>query len=232
MNNQNKWSQKEWSWREGGILLFIVLVIIPIFVEGYLQRLIEQLLQNSLYGGTLIGAIMAIVFVLCTYFIALKPYKLRWASIGLRGFPLSYWKWIILWLMVLIVLSIGILLLMDLLQISWENNKTEALKTDVNGTTILIGFISAAIISPIYEEIFYRGFLYKWLRIKYGVAISLLVSSFIFMIVHIPTYNTLPITFLSGLIFACTYEKTSSIIPAIMIHAAFNGIAILMTLIS
>jgi citrate lyase synthetase len=52
------------------------------------------------------------------------------------------------------------------------------------------------------------------------------------MIAHIPTYNTLPVNFISGLVFAWTYEKTGSILPAIIIHASYNGIAFILTLIS
>lgn len=230
--NKNGIFVNQWSWREGIILLLIVLVIIPMLIEGYLQEFLYQVLQNSLYSGTLTGAIMAIIFTMCVYLIALKPHKLGWKAVGFCSFPRTYWKWIVWWLFVLIVLSIGILTLMEVLQINWENDKTDALQTNMNVWGIIIAFISAAIISPIYEEIFYRGFLYKWIRMKSNVTISLLVSSTIFTIVHIPTYNTLPVNFLSGFIFAWTYEKTNSIVPAIIIHAAYNGIAIVMTFIS
>ena len=47
---------------------------------------------------------------------------------------------------------------------------------------VLIAFISAAIISPIYEEIFYRGFLYRWLRTRTGFMGAILISSLIFTV--------------------------------------------------
>jgi membrane protease YdiL (CAAX protease family) len=49
------------------------------------------------------------------------------------------------------------------------------------------------------------------------------------MLVHIPTYNTLPVNFLSGLVFAWVYEKTKSLLPSMIIHACFNGIAVILT---
>lgn len=57
-------------------------------------------------------------------------------------------------------------------------------------------------------------------------------SSFIFMLVHIPTYNTLPVNFLSGLVFAWVYEKTKSLLPSMIIHACFNGIAVILTAVA
>ncbi|MCZ8534563.1 CPBP family intramembrane glutamic endopeptidase [Psychrobacillus psychrodurans] len=44
---------------------------------------------------------------------------------------------------------------------------------------------------------------------------GILLSSSVFMLMHIPTYNTLPINFLTGVIFSWTYEKTGSIYPGI-----------------
>lgn len=98
--------------------------------------------------------------------------------------------------------------------------------------SFLIAFVSAAIISPIYEEIFYRGFLYRWFRVKWGVPAGILLSSSVFMLVHIPTYNTLPVNFLTGVIFSWTYEKTGSIYPGMIIHGVFNGIAVVLTALS
>lgn len=97
---------------------------------------------------------------------------------------------------------------------SWENSKTEAMQQNVTFFTVLIAFISAAVISPIYEEIFYRGFLYRWLRTRIGFIGAILLSSIIFTIVHIPTYNLMPVNFFSGIIFALAYERTNSIWPS------------------
>ncbi|WP_099305701.1 CPBP family intramembrane glutamic endopeptidase [Bacillus sp. Marseille-P3800] len=222
-------SSMRWSYKELSLLLLLTLVIVPIGIEWVLQNFLQQLFQNSLYAGTMTGFVMAVVFTLGVYVIALRPHQLSWHAVGVRRFSQTYWKWIIVWTIVLIVASLLIVILMDLFQMSTENEKTESLTTDMNWLTFSIGFISAAIISPIYEEIFYRGFLYRWFRVKWGMWAGLLCSSFIFTIVHVPTYNTLPVNFISGLVFAWTYEKTGSILPAILIHGTFNGLAVILT---
>lgn len=219
----------EWSFKELGLLLLLVLGIVPVTIEYLLQDLLYEWLQNSLYSGTLTGLIMAIIFIAGVYFIALKPHGLRWADVGLQAFSKSYWGFIIIWLIALIASSILILILMDLLHIGTENSKTESLQQNISLLTIMIGFVSAAIISPVYEEIFYRGFLYKLFRVKWGVGAGIFLSSFIFTIVHIPTYNTLPVNFVSGVICAWCYEKTGSIVPGMIVHGGFNGLAVILT---
>lgn len=118
---------------------------------------------------------------------------------------------------------------MSFLGIGTANSKTESLQSQMTLLNFVIAFVSAAIISPVYEEIFYRGFLYRFFSSRFGIIAGLLISSTIFTIVHIPTYNTLPVNFVSGLIFAWAFQKTGSVIPGIIIHGAFNGLAVILT---
>lgn len=220
-----------WSWKELVLLLLITFLFVPIVIENLLHDVLYVFLEDSLYAGTITGLVMAIIFTVGVYVIALRPYNLSWRAVGFNTFHTSYWKSILFWTSLLIVVSVGIVILMELLGGTTENTKTESLQNNMRIWTILIAFVSAAIISPIYEEIFYRGFLYRWFRVKWGVSAGILLSSFVFMLVHIPTYNTLPINFLSGVIFSWTYEKTGSLYPGMIIHAVFNGIAVVLTAI-
>ncbi|SDK46604.1 CPBP family intramembrane glutamic endopeptidase [Sediminibacillus albus] len=226
----NYFSQSPWSWKELILLLTLVLILIPFFIEYLLMQFLKVGFQNDLYSGTLTGFIMAILFSLGVYFIAIKPKRLSWKEVGFQRFPRSYWKSLIGWSLMLIISAILLSYLIEwLFTIGTDNSKTESLQTRLTTINIIIAFVSAAIISPIYEEIFYRGFLYRWFRSKYGLFPGILISSFIFMLVHIPTFNSLPYTFISGIIFAWTYEKTQSIYPAMIIHGTFNGLSILLT---
>lgn len=231
MNHKNFYfNQSPWSWKELILLLTLVLVLIPFFVEFLLKQYLTEILQNELYFGTLIGLIMSILFILGVYFIAINPKKLSWKEVGFRKFPKSYWGYVIGWTIALIIGSILLSYIMDwIFDIGTNNSKTESLQTRLTTISIIIAFVSASVISPIYEEIFYRGFLYRWFRSKYGLPAGMLISSSIFMVVHIPTFNSLPYTFLCGLVFAWTYEKTRSIYPPMIIHGTFNGLSILLT---
>ncbi|MBH0172533.1 CPBP family intramembrane metalloprotease [Fictibacillus sp. 23RED33] len=218
-------TERKWNNRELILLLGLCLVGVPILLENVLYDQLLQWLDSTLYAGTLTGFCMAIVFTSGVYWIALKPNKLGWRAVGIAPLTKKMWKTIVLWTILLILISIAIVVVMDVLTIGTNNAKTDSLKADLTPFTFMIGFLSAAVVSPIYEEIFYRGFLYTWFR-RWGVKKAMILSSFIFMIVHIPTYNTLPVNFASGLVFCWVYEKTGSIIPAIIIHGIVNGIGI------
>ena len=86
-----------------------------------------------------------------------------------RSFSTKYWLKIPIWLLITIILSVAVVLLTSLLGISVDNSKTESLQQNINLFTILIGIISAGVVSPVYEEIFYRGFIYRWLRVRLGM---------------------------------------------------------------
>lgn len=221
-----------WKWRDLIYMLFLALVLVPIFIETVLFTYLLSVFQNELYAGTLNGFIMAIVFIAALYFIVLKSNGQSWRTVGLKPFPLSEWKRITVWTAILIVVSIALVVAMSFIGIGTENNKTESLQSQMTWLNFAIGFVSAAIISPIYEEIFYRGFLYRFFSNRYGVLSGMIISSLIFTVVHIPTFNTLPVNFFSGLVFSWVYQKTGSIIPSILIHGIFNGIAVILTAIA
>ena len=217
-----------WRWRDLVYMLFLVLVLVPIFIEYVLFNYLLGIFQNELYAGTLNGFIMAIIFTTALYFIVLKPNGQSWRAVGLKPFPLE-WKLIAVWTVILIVVSSVLVIGMSFIGVGTENSKTESLQSQITLLNFAIGFVSAAIISPIYEEIFYRGFLYRFFSSRYGFLSGMMISSLIFTVVHIPTYNTLPVNFVSGLIFSWVYQKTGSIIPSILIHGIFNGIAVILT---
>ncbi|MFE7376760.1 CPBP family intramembrane glutamic endopeptidase [Bacillus cereus] len=229
--------KKDMNWKDQdpwGLKEFLLMMLLEfVFVIGCIKFLVKpiyfQWFNNELYSGTLTGLTIAIVLVLGVYFMVLRPKKLSWSEVGIRSFSIKSWKFILLLTIMLLVGDVIVMVLTSFIGNSYENSKTEAIQQSVNFFTVLIAFVSAAIISPIYEEIFYRGFLYRWLRTRFGMIGAILLSSLIFTIVHIPTYNAMPVNFLSGIVFAWAYERTNSIWPSVIIHGLTNGIMILLT---
>ncbi|PIC76162.1 CPBP family intramembrane metalloprotease [Sporosarcina sp. P19] len=223
------WKQKDaWTWKEFILLLLLEFVFVMVAVKYGMQSLYQFWFDHTLYSGTVTGLTIAVVLMLGLYFIALKPQNLSWRDVGVKGFPASYWWRILIWLFITIVLSVAVVLLTSLVGNDVDNSKTESLQQNVNVITVLIAFVSAGIISPVYEEIFYRGFIYRWLRVRLGMGWGIVFSSLIFTAAHFPTLNAMPVNFITGIVFAWTYEKTGSIIPAIIIHGIFNTIAVLL----
>lgn len=221
--------QDSWGIKEFILLMLIEFVLVVGCIKFVVHPIYSRWFDNDLYAGTLMGLTIAIILISGVYLIALRPKKLSWSEVGIKKFTVKDWKIIVIFSIILMVGAVIIMLLTIFIGNSWENSKTEAIQQNVTFLTVLIAFISAAIISPIYEEIFYRGFIYRWLRTRIGFIGAILLSAIIFTIIHIPTYNAMPVNFFSGIIFALAYERTNSIWPSVMIHGLTNGIMVLLT---
>jgi uncharacterized protein len=227
--SQMNWNEQDpWGWKEFILLMLLEFGLVIGCIKFVVKPLYSDWLDNELYAGTLMGLTIAIILFLGVYLIALRPKQLSWSEVGVKAFNVKDWKIIIIYSVILLVGAVIIVVLTSFIGNSWENSKTESLQQNATFFTILLAFISAAIISPIYEEIFYRGFLYRWLRTRIGLTGALLLSSLIFTIIHIPTYNVMPVNFFSGILFALAYERTNSIWPSVLIHGLTNGIMVLL----
>lgn len=212
-----------------------VFIIVPITVESLFYDYALKIIGNSLYAGVLMGFIMAVIFTTVVYLFCIKRYKLSRKDIGIRKLSWKDLLWTVGAVIFLIVASIAVLVIMEKMEkmgISFENSKMETVQNDKSIYSFCIAVIGAAIISPIYEEILYRGVFYTFFRDRYGIWGGMFINSIIFTVVHIPTYNILPVNFLSGIVFAWLYEKTNSILSAMIVHALFNFLAVLLTFVS
>lgn len=218
-----------WGWRECVALLVLDFVGVIVGIKLIVQPMYEQWLDNDLYAGTLMGLTVAITLMIGVYFIALRPRQLSWKEVGVRTFQKNDWKLIGLYTTILVIGSIILMLLTMLVGNQLENSKTDAMQANFSMMSALIAFISAVVISPIYEEIFYRGFMYRFFRNRVGIPSAIVISSLIFTIAHIPTYNAMPVNFLGGVIFALAYERTNSIWPPVLIHGLTNAVFVFAT---
>ena len=72
------------------------------------------------------------------------------------------------------------------------------------------------------EEMFFRGFMFKGFRQRYGVKVALIVSSLMFALSHFQLAAFLP-TFLLGGTLAYVYHRTDSLFPGMILHFLINA---------
>jgi membrane protease YdiL (CAAX protease family) len=88
-------------------------------------------------------------------------------------------------------------------------------------------FLLAGALSPIVEEIYFRGLLYASLRRGVGAVAATGASSLIFAILHLGSGLFFGILYLGvGAILAVIFERRRSLIPGIVFHVAQNMTAI------
>lgn len=90
----------------------------------------------------------------------------------------------------------------------------------------LMILISVVIVAPIVEELMYRFILNNSLK-EYGKLSSLIVSSFLFGIVHCQFYQIMP-AMAAGIILSLIYFKTNDIRYSIIVHMLNNLTATLL----
>ncbi len=83
------------------------------------------------------------------------------------------------------------------------------------------GLLLMVVLAPIVEELVFRGLLYRMLRERWGVVVSIAVSAMFFSLVH----HGLLISpqLLGGVIFALAYEWSRSLWVAIALHMGANA---------
>jgi membrane protease YdiL (CAAX protease family) len=85
-------------------------------------------------------------------------------------------------------------------------------------------YFSVLIIAPIFEEIFFRYYIFGGLLRKYSFLTALLTSSALFASIHIENARNIIPTFVFGIISAIVYFRTQRIIYPMLLHFFANAI--------
>lgn len=174
---------------------------------------------------TFYAALLAIVL-----FFASRHGGLAWARLGLRRFPI----WVVV-LMPPLALLLQILtgILSEILSplLGGMTNPQGCDISQAFGRDPYLGVISIAVIAPVVEEIVFRGFIYGGLRRRWGVGLSIVVSSLLFALAHSLSVGgsillLAPSLFIAGMVLAFVYERSRSLVPGMVLHASFNLIAV------
>ena len=106
-------------------------------------------------------------------------------------------------------------------------NTSAVLGLNRGGLITFSGFICVGLIGPITEELLFRGVLFPALARWIKVVPAMFLSSILFALVHFTTSSPFDMTILTffGIICACLYRYSGSLIPSMIFHA-FNNTAI------
>jgi len=85
---------------------------------------------------------------------------------------------------------------------------------------VALTILDTVVLTPIFEEIVFRGLVFATLRRRFGVPGAAVLSAGIFAIAHGYGVLGFAAVFWSGLLWAWAYERTGSLLPSIASHAA------------
>ena len=111
--------------------------------------------------------------------------------------------------------------------LGWEILVPPDVDSDIifDGPAILLTFQALAFVTPLGEEIFFRGFIFRGLLSKMSPWIAIAVSALVFSAFHLNFGVMIPI-FITGFLLAWLYWRTGSLWAPIGAHAAQNALAI------
>jgi len=94
------------------------------------------------------------------------------------------------------------------------------------GTGIVLFVVLAVVMAPVFEEIVFRGFLFRGLANSWGWAWGAVISAAIFGIAHLQLDVFIPLAVL-GFALAWVYKRTGSLWTCVAMHAIFNTVTVL-----
>ena len=229
----------------GGVFIetFACWLVLFLVLTDLLSLLAVQISLPLL--GTLVGFFLSL---LALSWLVLRGMK--WSDVmrqvGLcrgRGWWRELFAGVAGYAMMLPILVVGVIgvLLLTFLQ-KWISSEESPFAAESNGAHPIIGifenasivelvlvFIAACVAAPIVEEIAFRGVLYRGLRDQTGrftaflsIAISGLVSGFIFAAIHPQGWVAIPALGAIGLAMALAREWRDSLIAPMVMHAINN----------
>lgn len=141
-----------------------------------------------------------------------KPSRTIWGLLGVS-------------LLIFILASSLLTTLIDTVWPQFEADQAQDIGLDgLSGAGEYIGaFVLLVVITPLTEEIVFRGILFAGWR-RHGFVVAAVVSSLLFGLAHWQP-NVVLATFVLGWLLAWLYEKTGSLWAPIGLHALKNGLA-------
>ncbi len=107
------------------------------------------------------------------------------------------------------------------------------LKSPIN--LALFGVL-AVTLAPLFEELFFRGFLQPLLSRTFGVIAGILITSLVFGSLHAPEYawawQYVVAVSLAGVVFGWVRARMNSIVPSTVMHACYNLVFVIALVVS
>ena len=224
------------------LCILFMLYILVFYINSYIHKFLLNNFYNCYYAlfgkyNKIVDLLISLLFIIVLYLLYLKEMKIIFTYKKLNFFFIVK--------SLIYILSIG--MIYYIIYFIFDNaflfnffkyfNDILSGKKNITIYDILIlekslrpcfepfMFIATVIISPIFEEILYRGLMYNKLKEISNVFIAVFISSILFALLHIPGYGFNIKMFslvLDGILLTYCYEKTDNIYVPILVHSINN----------
>ena len=208
------------------VILFIFFGYIIIMIESVMTRVFPVIKDNNFRMILNSSALDAIAVILILYFaIGERKEKLVALGISFKNFAKNVLYGVISYIAlipVLIAVLAAIALFVNMIHyVPQKQPVVELFLKEKNTSFLLYTSLFAAVLGPIIEELFFRGFMYNAFKKRIGVFAAMLITAAMFAALHAHAVGFLPIMIL-GMLLAYLYEKTGTLVSSITVHAIHN----------
>lgn len=207
-------------WTPRDVWLSVASVALLYSMAVFLLLRMPQLRQHGM--AVLLG--LELLLVVPVGYVAGWKYRGGWETLGFRTFPYDAIKWggLVLLQFYLCTFVYGLVLM--LFHLRMHTSVVSIVKRFSPWFLMLL----AVVLTPVIEEMFFRGFVFAGLRQRYSLPTAAVVSAVLFAIGHLQWTLFVPLV-VAGYLLADLYERSNSLWPPMVIHAMVNTFALGMT---
>lgn len=227
-----------WRVRDAALLFALGLIVLGLTLLGtvglyHLQGAPTVLPpQPPAILATLATDLFYVAILAGVWMLVVRRYAVGWETLGLR---LPGRDALAPLLLLAVVLTVGsVALLAGQLWLLGSLGFTAHLSglTSVPAASdplFVVTLVGSLALTPIAEEVLFRGVLYQSLRKRLGVVCGTAGSALLFAVAHTRP-GMIPEFLLLGIVLALAFERTRSLYPSMLLHAAYNGAIVLWAL--
>jgi membrane protease YdiL (CAAX protease family) len=197
-----------------GIIILSMLVFIPVIIIG------------DKYIGEDIAFLIYSILTMGVPFLIVKHKKEKKNKLDNKSFDLTFGSYKIVGLIIMTLIAIQIGFIIPIVFSLPTPEFIEKIFMEIAGPNSIFSFISIVIAAPILEELIFRGIILDGLLKKYSPVKSIMISSFLFGIVHLNPWQFIG-AMIIGIFSGWIYYKTGKLSLSIIIHMVNNGLAFL-----
>ncbi len=208
------------------VVLFLFFGYIVIMIESVMTR-IFPLIKNDNFRMILNSSVLDILAVVFILYFAVVEHKEKLIALGIssKNFFRNVFYGVIGYIAiipVLILILVVIAFFANMFKYVPEKQAVVELFLKEKDTRFLFyTSIFAAVLGPIIEELFFRGFMYNAFKKRIGIFWAMLITAATFAALHAHAVGFLPIMVL-GMLLAYLYEKTGTLVSSITVHMVHN----------
>ena len=209
-----------------GAVMVLLAILRPNITPGNAQNVLSHLPVAAFMGILLVASLswpaVALVTARIKKMLNRDTFRIRWPGLGVSALS--------------VVLGLALVPLALVLEnlaarvVSRGDNVIVTVMAKGPGVLALtlLG-LSLVVAAPLGEELLFRGLGYRGIERRHGLGLGALAVSFIFAAVHLNATG-FGALFMVSMALCWVTTKTKSLIPAILLHAAYNGVQFLMLL--